>query len=123
MPIDVIHRAAHELALSTAYQAVLNSGNTQIPSDGYRSIYYKINFGVALSDKLHGKKGKLKLHPIAWQPPGGVKTIQYDIEWHISVLADEEDSRHYKPQKNDTSPDYLASATQGMTQGLHDMKF
>lgn len=117
----VVHREAHELALSTAYQQILDSGKPKIPTDGYRSLHYKIRFPEELSDKVFGKKGVLDLNTVGWQTTKGVNELLFDISWNASLLVDEEDPRYDKrPKANET--DYLADAIQGMSAGMGQMK-
>ena len=118
---NVVFRSAQELGLSTAYQAILNSRKQDVPSDGHRSVYYKIIFDEDLTDKVFGNKGVLHLHPIAWKSSQGVKELMFDIYWHVSFFIDYDDPRYEKRQTH-RQRDYLADATQGMGDDLERMQ-
>jgi len=64
----IAYRQAHNFAMISTVQQVLDLGNQTVRAAGARVVFYRIIFpGMVLEDKVYGKDGRLTLFASGWK--------------------------------------------------------
>jgi len=90
----IAYRQAHNFAMISTVQQVLDSGNQTVRAAGARVVFYRIIFpGMVLEDKVYGKDGHLTLFASGWKATkskGNMGETYFDVTWHVRIYEEKE---------------------------------